>query len=156
MLTGTSNDIGSLELEDQIGRCDRAVIRMRLSLQGLVASDEFGKNISGMDKSGPLDLGLQNRWEVERGCNLVDRRWEALKSNPLAMTDLVSPLHMTVKEGATIIAEESKHGSQEAETQGFHEALGNGITEEHGREQGNVSRPTAVPNRLRGADCWGR
>lgn len=81
MLTTTPNDIGGPELEGSIGRGDNAVNRMGLNLQGLVAPDKYSRSFPGMNKSRLPDLGLQSRWEVDRGRNYVDRQWEAIRSN---------------------------------------------------------------------------
>lgn len=93
MITRTPNGIESLELEKPIGRSDHAVTPMRLILQGLVSPDKYEGNFLGMDKSRLSDLGLQARWEVKRSSNYVDRQWEAFKSNLLAVTNLVAPIH---------------------------------------------------------------
>lgn len=52
-----------------------------------------------MNKSGPLDFGLQTRWEVERGSNFGDRQWEAIKGNRITLTDSVKPIHRFKRKG---------------------------------------------------------
>lgn len=99
MLTRTPNDIGCLELEDRIGRSDQAVIPMRLSLHGLVASDKCGRKFSGMGKSRLLGFGLQTRRKRVTGSNFIDRHWDAIKSNLLAATGLVALLHRHKRKG---------------------------------------------------------
>lgn len=93
------NDTGSFELVDQKDKCDHAVIRMRLSLQGLEAADKYGRNFSGLDKSEPLNVVLQTQWEVARGSEFVDRQWESVKSNLLAITSLVALPYGIVRKG---------------------------------------------------------
>lgn len=58
MLTITPNDIGVLDLEKPTGGRELVAIRMRLSLQGLVAPDKYEWKCLGMDKSRLLGSGL--------------------------------------------------------------------------------------------------
>lgn len=59
------NDIGSLTLEGPIYMSGHAVIRMRMSLQGLIVSDKYGRNLSRMDKGRLLGSCLLPRQEVQ-------------------------------------------------------------------------------------------
>lgn len=91
MLTRTPRDIGSRELKEPTGSSGHVLILKVTESAGTVRSEKHGRIFSGVDKSRPLELGLKNRQEVMTGSKLLNRQWEAIKNNLLAITDLVVP-----------------------------------------------------------------
>lgn len=84
VITRTPDDKGSLGLVKPIGRSEHDLIRMRLTLRGLVAHDAYGGILPVINKIRMPDLGLQTWWELDKGSNYVDRQSESIKINLLA------------------------------------------------------------------------